>query len=533
MKAAGILIALSTAGMGYTGIRLVTNEPTVTPLPRGNLEPVVRSGKRDASDPVLVSSGRSSAEQIGLAIAWADVRDPEKIKKRLNKLHLLPSGAKDAAFSLLLLNWVQVDPPSACEWCELNKESLSEALAEWSKNDPAAAISYAKTMTHESRRTSAYSTILDTVAGSDFDQAFAMIAEISSDFGSYSLRDAAKKLADFDPHRLISRAENQPPEIRKVLREAAVIAMFRSDPADALAWWVGQPDKEALSKAAFWALPSSHWQDAIAIYHAAGAGQGVSFKDFRSLGWAYRDPSSYLAIFGSPNDLGIDHEQALHQAAIGVAAEDPLAALRWYQSQAEKNSDLSFELSKIWKLLDTPDAQAALSELGEVEDLAVPPREQHRTDPATASEYFDRTRETGQEVGLDWIGDLPYSEIERFGTEFSTLPEREQSRIVPNLVDHLDGFSPSTASDLLAIDGIWDPTEKTQRTADLATTWASADPLSASSWAANLPDSSLRELAVSKVALQWKRYDPEAASSWAQELPDGAARAAALEALDE
>ena len=548
MKTSAILVTICAGAIGFTAARLVIPGSNADDRTHSEINVSAASVSRRDFTPSSLSavwSEKATAGQLPLAVAWGDVHDPDEIRKRLDQLRLLPAtSAYRAARSALLLNWLQTDPEAACKWCETDEpEAFRDTFSEWVRLDRDAALGYANTL-HQANSDlalRAFADVGNSIVDEDPKKAFAFLEELPPNLNISYFSRVLSKLAETNPDELLEFADNQTQDIQESCRRAYAKALAKKDSASALAWWVEQPDRKNLSSRLFGELPSHQWVDAIALYQATMPEKELRLSNFDAYSWVQKDPATLLEIIDSvPEIRNNDKIRYTNRAITAMAKTDPAAALDWYLKQSKPDSAMLQDIAEIWDKADTPAARTALSELGEEGQVALEEALENDSRffpyPRTATEFSELIADVENGYTSKWLDSLPHQEIEQLPEQLSALNDAQRAEALPGLISALTATVPSTAADLLTMEGVWNEENQNDRakaTAKLTTYWADADPTSAAAWVAELPTGDMRSTAIPNLVRRWKIYDPLAASRWANALSDKASRNAAIATLEE
>ena len=555
MKTSAFIVTICAGGIGFAATRLLISGSNAEHHPHAEPnDPPVLAARRDitSSSPSFVWSDKTTAGQLLLAIAWGDVHDPDEIRKRLDQLRLLPAtSAQEAARSALLLNWLQTDPEAACQWCKTDApKAFRDTFSEWARLDRDAALGYAKTL-HQSNSdlaTRAFATVANSIVDENPKKAFAFLEELPPNLYSSYFNRVLSKLAETDPDALLAFADNQSQDLQKDCRRAFAKALGKKDPVRALAWWVEQTDRKDLSSRVFGSLPSHQWADAIALYQATMPGNEMRLSHVDAYSWARSDPAALLEILESVPEISENDKMRYSERSItALAKTDPAAALDWFSKQTDRDSGVLEKIAQIWDESDSPDARAALLQLGSEGTAALESVSdgvtQSTPTPNTATEFIKRFADNEGSYNYDWVDNLSFEEIEKLPAYIEELSAQSDTARLKDLVSNLAGFAPSTAARILTIDEVWPfsesddpfskPDDRALATAQITSYWADSDPSSAAAWVSALPQGEVRDAAIPNLVRRWEIYDPAAASQWANALPDEASRNAAIAALEE
>ena len=406
--------------------------------------------------------------------------------------------AKQAA----LQRWVEIAPDAALAWARSARKDGAEphdvagvygALAE---TNPLRAFAEARALQSPSLQQSALHSVIDAIAQTDPQQALQLSADLPNSlrhnvtwaiFNSWARLDPAGAAAGLDQLQDGNQRRNG---VHSVMSQWA-----ERDPEAALAWIKAVPE--------------------------ANLRRDAMTNLFSRLG--QRDPQQAVAM---AENLTGPLQRQVHTALLGGWVQsDPEAVDQWIRSRpdgGDKQELIKFALNFTEAL--TPERAAALAgtlKPGPNRDEAMQNLLRHwgQNDPAQARAFMD------------------------------TLPETEQKRLIPTVVESLAQNNPEEAIAYLKVHPIDDPTHhiwrnlagiiSDQSTPEKALAWArelpdevtqrrvipeimgrlaSQDPQTAAREALNLTSAAAREDSLARIGMQWGNDNFQEALGWARSL---------------
>jgi hypothetical protein len=243
-----------------------------------------------------------------------------------------PMGGQGAA-SIIAAEWARQDPAAAIQWAQSltteKSQAISAVVGEIAKTDPAKAVSMLSTLGGADLR-DAYSTIAAPFGASDFGQAQAWIRTLPADQQADALASAIRGLSGKDPREAARQLGEMPDgEAKHSVIDKVVGDLARDHPVEAARLLEGQTDENVLRDGMRELMPSWVARDpAAALAYADSRAPGrVRDGALQSYIWSNRAaaPADLVRVAESIGNEG-DRNRSIAITAARWMSEDQAAA---------------------------------------------------------------------------------------------------------------------------------------------------------------------------------------------------------------
>ena len=515
-------------------------DPGTEALPVVPEPPIVTAESGTESTAQSVSAGSNASRKA------APLGDVERSIREILEHAMSPQRARRIEEVCSLI--APEDIPAALEKLErlLRREPELGAIlttlgARWVERDPDGALAAAQDI-KKPMMTSVLFGLVGALARTDPGSAKEFLPTLYPGFRNALARHFVETWASYDISSAVAWVTELPEGSMKQCTLQGVIGQWaRSDARAAASYFeslpAGSRSQGLLSQVAgVWASrnPSEAWAWALKL--PQGQRRSGVLRTIVSV-WARDDPeSASISVADLPSDvLPGDRAAALGAIASSWAAIDTEQAAKWF-----------FELSP--GMVSETGIRSICIALAEANpDSAVELLSGIPPGPARNSAVVDVARTWAHEdIGgaLAWVEEL--SGVERSSALGQLIavwaesdaqavvayarglpPGETRAAVLGTLVPALAAEDPEAAAAL--IDGF--PEDRDMSALSLLNEWVDVDPARAGAWATNLPEGSIRQEALSRIASSWSALDQRGAEGWLSNLPPGPSRDSAIHAL--
>ncbi|MEM7386852.1 MAG: hypothetical protein AAF514_18085 [Verrucomicrobiota bacterium] len=434
------------------------------------------------------------------------------------------SGESDPwHYGVMFTLWALEDPESAISNFEKvhgqrRREAALDSISRTLAGNPDRALRFAASLTRAKEQDFVLQMLTETLSKTDPQKALTLLAKTAlGPSRTQTLENMASNWADVDPHGAETWIRSLPPADQAV-------ALHKS------LWSIGRHSLEraanllASAPSSFRALKS---YDSLARQWTGQDPDGArSWIDDLEPG-----PARDQAVSGMFDTLLVqDHVRAAELIAetgaysdkkmfLGSllsnwAKEDKDAAILWldrWETDEHARDEVVLNMVRQW----------ATHNVIEAAEYAIGLEDDQRRDQAIEA-LVGGWADEDPEGAKDWaLSELEGSVKHRSINSVINILAKE------NIVSALDTYEKATSG--------MSPEETVQAYGDavtrIASSWAEYDPLRASEWTLQQPESSQRDQAIGTVVDHWAGYDPANASEFVNSLPEGSGRDIALDHL--
>jgi hypothetical protein len=414
--------------------------------------------------------------------SYADSLRPEDLPGAIQKFQAKRGNDKEDTVDILIGKWVKDDPDSALaaarmkENHQIGDEIFQTIYGGWMAHDPQGTMALIQQLPDNKERDDALIAGVFQTAGKDPFLALKLSREItSSNFQTAGNHFIFSRWADQDLDQATQALFQSSNFANQTRRQEAVegIAdhLLEKDPQTAVAWLAQIP-------------PGTVYN--LALTRVAGQ-------------WAQSDPQAALTWMQNLPASSTKND-AINQAIGQWTDHDPQGAIAYAATlpDGQQKDDLINKGVAVWAQADAPSAwdwaQGLPSSEAKEHDMAAVVSNWAKVDPASAAQHLASLPDPN-------IGKTPMELLE------ASMMMNSWRNAFPALSD------------------------KEQAYADVATNWATTDPVQGANWLAQLPEGSSRDAAVKSFSDQVADSDPSQAVQLSESIGDASIRQAELTRL--